>query len=78
MSARVSGVVVAVAFVAASFPPLVQAAKVYYADTLPKNGSRQVSVTYRTGPWNSQACGGGSFSQRLRSLSWMTGVFDGR
>jgi len=44
MNARVSGVVVAAVMVVASFPALARAGKVYYADTLPRNGSRQVSV----------------------------------
>jgi len=44
MSARVSGVVVAAVVVVAVFPALATAARVYYTDTLPRNGSRQVSI----------------------------------
>jgi len=46
MKARITGSAIAtVVVVAAVFPAFAQAGKVYYADTLPRNGSRQVSVT---------------------------------
>jgi hypothetical protein len=47
MNARVAGAIVAVLLAAGSFPALARAGKVVYTDRLPRNGSRQVSVTVK-------------------------------
>jgi len=47
MKARAAAFAVALLVAAAVSPALARAGKVYYADTLPRHGSRQVSVTVK-------------------------------
>ena len=47
MNARAGLILIALLLVAAAFPAFAHAGKVVYTDALPRNGSRQVSVTVK-------------------------------
>jgi hypothetical protein len=47
MKARGAGAALVVLVAVAAFPAIARAGKLYYTDTLPRNGSRRVSVTVK-------------------------------